>query len=78
MSTEPTTNETTEIGIQNLMNRFFTSEMPDDSNNRISADEQYAVETFKANLKFKDFNISNPSRKSAASSQLPISASAFL
>ena len=54
MSTEPTTNETTETGIQHLINRLFPCEMQDDSNSQISADEQYAIETFNANLKFED------------------------
>ena len=54
MSTEPATNETTETGIQHLMNRLFTCEMPEDSNGQISADEQYAIEMFRANLKLED------------------------
>ena len=54
MNTEPTAKETNEKGIQNLMDRLFTCEMPDDSSSHISADEQYAIDTFKANLKFED------------------------
>ena len=54
MKTEPTAKETNEKGIQNLMDRLFTCEMPDDSSSHISADEQYAIDTFKANLKFED------------------------
>ena len=34
MSTEPATNETTETGIQHLMNRLFTCEMPEGSNGK--------------------------------------------
>ena len=52
MKTEPTA-ETNEEGIQNLLDRLFTCEMPDDSSSDVSADEQYAIDTFKANLKFK-------------------------
>ena len=54
MSTEPAENEATEKGIQHLMNKLFTCEMPEDSNGQISADEQYAIEMFRANLKFED------------------------
>ena len=54
MSAEPATNATTEKGIQHLMNRLFTCEMPADSNGQISADGQYAIEMFRANLKFDD------------------------
>ena len=51
--TEPTA-ETNEEGIQHLMERLFTSEMPDDSSNNVSADEKYAIDTFKSNLKFEE------------------------
>ena len=40
MSTEPAKNQATEKGIQHLMNRLFTCEMPEDSNGQISADEK--------------------------------------
>ena len=50
MSTEPAKNEATGKGILHLMNRLNTCEMPEDSNGQISADEQYAIEIFRANL----------------------------
>ena len=36
------------------MNRLLTCEMPEDSNGQISEDEQYAIEMFRANLKFEN------------------------
>ena len=53
MKTEPT-EETNEKDIQQLMERLFTCEMPENSNNNVSADEQYALDTFKDNLKFEE------------------------
>ena len=53
MKTEPTA-ETNEKSIQHLMDRLFTCEMPDDSSNNVSADEQFAIDAFKSNLKFED------------------------